>query len=192
MMNPNTMSVSQSPLTPAKARLSDQQKKDNHISSEKKRREAIRAGFDKLSTLVPGMEGQARSEAIVLGATVHFMQDEIARRHTVTQLAINAGWSRQQVEEVYTRFENTLRAQEQSAEAAAAGLGQGQQAPYNGQGQFQNVYQVPQPATQPAVQPQVTPSTMPQQQAPQPATAQLASRPKSNSPVRTPEEKDAE
>ncbi|KXS96636.1 hypothetical protein AC578_6906 [Pseudocercospora eumusae] len=188
MMNTTTMSVSQSPITPAKARLSDQQKKDNHITSEKKRREAIRAGFDKLSTLVPGMEGQARSEAIVLGATVHFMQDEIARRHTVTQLAINAGWSRQQVEEVYNRFENTLRAQEQSAEAAAAGLSQGQQAPYNGQSQFQNVYQVPQPV----IQPQVTPSTMPQPQAPQPATAPDANRPKSKSPVRTPEEEDAE
>ncbi|EME82836.1 uncharacterized protein MYCFIDRAFT_182649 [Pseudocercospora fijiensis CIRAD86] len=183
-MNPNYMPVSQSPLTPAKARLSDQQKKDNHITSEKKRREAIRAGFDKLSTLVPGMEGQARSEAIVLGATVQFMQDEIARRHTVTQLAINAGWSRQQVEEVFNRIENALRAQEQNAEAAAAGLAQTQ---YNGQGQFQNVYQVPQP-----VQPQVTPSTMPQQQPPQSAPEQDASRPKSKSPVRTPEQKDAE
>lgn len=48
-------------------RLTDAEKKQNHIISEQKRRQAIRHGFDRLASLVPGMEGQGRSEALVLG-----------------------------------------------------------------------------------------------------------------------------
>jgi len=62
------------------SRLSDQQKKKNHILSEAKRREAIRAEFDRLATLVPGMEGQGRSEAVVLQATVEFMREQVGRK----------------------------------------------------------------------------------------------------------------
>lgn len=47
-------------------RLSEQEKKNNHIASEQKRRMAIREGFDRLTEIVPGLEGQGRSESIVL------------------------------------------------------------------------------------------------------------------------------
>jgi hypothetical protein len=47
-------------------RLSEQEKKNNHIASEQKRRLAIREGFDRLTEIVPGLEGQGRSESIVL------------------------------------------------------------------------------------------------------------------------------
>lgn len=47
-------------------RLSEQEKKNNHIASEQKRRMAIREGFDRLTEIVPGLEGQGRSENIVL------------------------------------------------------------------------------------------------------------------------------
>jgi heteromeric Ino2p/Ino4p transcription factor len=61
-------------------RLTEQQKKENHIRSEQKRREAIREGFDRLASIVPGMEGQGRSEAVVLQATLDYMREQIGRR----------------------------------------------------------------------------------------------------------------
>lgn len=55
-----------------KPRLTEHEKKHNHIASEQKRRQAIREGFDGLADIVPGLTGQGRSEAIVLqGATSH-------------------------------------------------------------------------------------------------------------------------
>lgn len=55
-----------------KPRLTEQEKKNNHIASEQKRRQAIREGFDEIADIVPGLKGQGRSEALVLeGATNH-------------------------------------------------------------------------------------------------------------------------
>ncbi|KAM7202445.1 hypothetical protein V8F33_002853 [Rhypophila sp. PSN 637] len=61
-------------------RLTEEEKKNNHIASEQKRRMAIREGFDKLSTIVPGLEGQARSEALVLRSTVNYMEKALMER----------------------------------------------------------------------------------------------------------------
>jgi heteromeric Ino2p/Ino4p transcription factor len=85
-----------------KPRLSETEKKANHIASgthlsragpadaraaEQKRREAIREGFDRLARMVPGMEGQGRSEGLVLGKTVEYMLEQLAtRRDLVSQL----------------------------------------------------------------------------------------------------------
>lgn len=63
-----------------KPRLTEQEKKNNHIASEQKRRAAIREGFDRLTELVPGLEGQGRSESIVLKKTVDFMHLQIKER----------------------------------------------------------------------------------------------------------------
>ncbi|KAF8477356.1 hypothetical protein BDZ91DRAFT_638645, partial [Kalaharituber pfeilii] len=52
--------------SPPRARLTEQEKKNNHIASEQKRRNAIREGFDRLTELIPGCEGQGRSEGMVL------------------------------------------------------------------------------------------------------------------------------
>lgn len=57
-----------------KPRLSAEQKKANHIESERKRRDTIRQRFEKLADLVPDCEGQARSEGTVLAATVNYIQ----------------------------------------------------------------------------------------------------------------------
>lgn len=51
-------------------RLTDAEKKQNHIISEQKRRQAIRQGFDRLAAMTPGMAGMGRSEAAVLNAAV--------------------------------------------------------------------------------------------------------------------------
>ena len=64
-------------------RLTEAQKKENHIRSEQKRREAIREGFDRRTELVPGLEGQGRSESVVLKKSVDYMRqcvDERRRR----------------------------------------------------------------------------------------------------------------
>ncbi|KAI0008672.1 hypothetical protein F4779DRAFT_618310 [Xylariaceae sp. FL0662B] len=68
-----------------KPRLTEEEKKQNHIASEQKRREAIRAGFDRLCELVPGLEGQGRSEGLVLKKTVDHMREALVRRRELVQ-----------------------------------------------------------------------------------------------------------
>jgi heteromeric Ino2p/Ino4p transcription factor len=60
-----------------KPRLTEQEKKNNHIASEQKRRQAIREGFDRLADLTPGYEGQGRSENIVLQAALVHMNKNL-------------------------------------------------------------------------------------------------------------------
>jgi heteromeric Ino2p/Ino4p transcription factor len=70
-----------------KPRLTDQEKKNNHIASEQKRRAAIREGFDRLTELVPGLEGQGRSESVVLKKTVDFLRSQLdERRELVAEI----------------------------------------------------------------------------------------------------------
>ena len=47
---------------------------------EQKRRQAIREGFDRLTELVPGLEGQGRSESVVLKKTVDYMRAQLDER----------------------------------------------------------------------------------------------------------------
>ena len=81
-----------------KPRLSEQEKKNNHIASEQKRREAIRAGFDRLADIVPGMEGQGRSEATVLQATVQYTKEQINERKRLLDTAKRMGIDVSQLE----------------------------------------------------------------------------------------------
>lgn len=86
------MPGSQSPPAGAdRPRLSEAQKKENHIRSEQKRREAIREGFDRLAAIVPGMEGQGRSEAVVLEATIKYLRDKIVERQNIISKAKEKG-----------------------------------------------------------------------------------------------------
>ncbi|KAI9892954.1 MAG: hypothetical protein M1814_000838 [Vezdaea aestivalis] len=75
--------VKRAPRMLQQPRLTERQKKANHIASEKKRREAIRAGFDRISEVVPGLEGLARSEGHVLVQTVKYLQDETEKRRAL-------------------------------------------------------------------------------------------------------------
>ncbi|KAJ9152103.1 hypothetical protein NKR23_g2679 [Pleurostoma richardsiae] len=69
-----------------KPRLTEEEKKQNHIASEQKRRQAIREGFDRLTELVPGLEGQGRSEGLVLKRTVEYMREQLEERRRLVQL----------------------------------------------------------------------------------------------------------
>jgi heteromeric Ino2p/Ino4p transcription factor len=54
-------------------------------SPEQKRRQAIREGFDRLTELVPGLEGQGRSESIVLNKTVSYMRQQLREREQLVE-----------------------------------------------------------------------------------------------------------
>ncbi|CAK3751462.1 bHLH domain-containing [Lecanosticta acicola] len=99
-----------------KSRLSEMEKRDNHIKSEKKRREAIRQGFDRLARIVPGMEGQGRSEAIVLQATVNYMKEKIAEKERLRQMALEKGYSMQDFEQIYREAEKQVRIEDEERE----------------------------------------------------------------------------
>lgn len=70
-------------LDKEKPRLTEQEKKINHIASEQKRRAAIREGFDRLTELVPGLEGQGRSESVVLRKSVDFIHAKLQERQSL-------------------------------------------------------------------------------------------------------------
>jgi heteromeric Ino2p/Ino4p transcription factor len=93
-----TSSPSSSKDTPtnsaaAKVRLTDQEKKNNHIASEQKRRQAIREGFDRLADIVPGMKGQGRSENLVLQNTIDYLKSQIVEYEELLAIAKEKGVS---------------------------------------------------------------------------------------------------
>ena len=71
--------------------LSDEQKKANHIASEAKRRTMIREAYDDLASEVPGMDGQGRSEAVLLDATVTYLREADARKAGLRAHALQKG-----------------------------------------------------------------------------------------------------
>jgi heteromeric Ino2p/Ino4p transcription factor len=78
--------------TSDKTRLTEQEKKQNHIQSEQKRRQAIREGFDDLAALVPGCKGQGRSEATVLfGAVDHITAMLVERYRLMARVSERGG-----------------------------------------------------------------------------------------------------
>ncbi len=81
----STTSDQNLPSTPEKPRLTEQEKKNNHIASEQKRRAAIREGFDRLTELVPGLEGQGRSESVVLKKSVDYMREMLQERRDLVR-----------------------------------------------------------------------------------------------------------
>lgn len=106
-------------LTADKPRLSEQEKKNNHIASEQKRRAAIREGFDELAALIPGMKGQGRSEAIVLEGTAKFIRELLAERW---RLMMRVG-ERGGAVERWELDAATMGVAREAAEEEAAGMG---------------------------------------------------------------------
>ncbi|KAK9241445.1 hypothetical protein V1525DRAFT_393170 [Lipomyces kononenkoae] len=60
---------------PNRELLTEEQRRKNHISSEKKRRDIIKQGFDELSHLVPVLRAGGFSKSTVLGHVVEFLSD---------------------------------------------------------------------------------------------------------------------
>jgi septum formation protein len=59
--------------------------------TEQKRRQAIREGFDRLTEIVPGLEGQGRSEGLVLKRTVEYMRQQIEERRALVDRIEKSG-----------------------------------------------------------------------------------------------------
>ncbi|KAG5749944.1 hypothetical protein H9Q72_005026 [Fusarium xylarioides] len=93
MSSPNNKSPANGDAGAAdeKPRLTEEEKKQNHIASEQKRRQAIREGFDRLTELVPGLEGQGRSEGLVLKRTVDYMREQLSERQALVDRIEQAG-----------------------------------------------------------------------------------------------------
>ncbi|KAF4302190.1 hypothetical protein SLS57_005155 [Botryosphaeria dothidea] len=103
---------------PEKPRLTEEEKKNNHIASEQKRRQAIRQGFDRLASIVPGMEGQGRSEAIVLEHTVKYMREQYAEQQRLVDAARAKGIDPASIPGLPENYKETLDSQ--TARDAAA------------------------------------------------------------------------
>ena len=52
---------------------------------EKKRRDNIRSGFDGLAGIVPGMEGRARSEGVVLFGAIDYVRRLMLERRAMIE-----------------------------------------------------------------------------------------------------------
>lgn len=72
-------------------------RKRSHVVAEKKRREAIRKGFDQLTAIIPGLDARhARSEAIVIAKCVEILDKLITENNQLKELAegreLVVGW----------------------------------------------------------------------------------------------------
>lgn len=102
-----TRSGKKSTKTSERPHLTESEKKNNHITSEQKRRQNIRTGYDRLSETVPRLEGLARSEAYVLQETVAFGRALVTRRLELIQtlkergLEVKPEWEYQVVPDLF-------------------------------------------------------------------------------------------
>ncbi|RKF80636.1 putative bhlh family transcription factor protein [Golovinomyces cichoracearum] len=62
---------------PARENLTEEQKRENHIKSEQKRRTLIREGFEDLNELVPGLQGGGFSKSVVLAQAADWLENLI-------------------------------------------------------------------------------------------------------------------
>ena len=76
----------------SKQRLTAHQKNTNHKDAENKRRNAIRDQFSALSYIVPGTEGQERSEYVMLQKSVSYLREILEeRRELISQVEKRGG-----------------------------------------------------------------------------------------------------
>ena len=64
-------------IKPTRENLTEDQKRENHIKSEQKRRTLIREGFEDLGELVPGLRGGGFSKSAVLIMAADWLEDLI-------------------------------------------------------------------------------------------------------------------
>lgn len=82
----------------ARENLSEEQKRNNHILSEQKRRNLIRQGFDDMCSLVPGLRGGGFSKSAMLTQAADWLEDmmrgnEILRGQLAELKNMNGGFA---------------------------------------------------------------------------------------------------
>lgn len=70
-------------IKPTRENLTEDQKRENHIKSEQKRRTLIREGFEDLGELVPGLRGGGFSKSAVLIMAADWLEDLIQGNETL-------------------------------------------------------------------------------------------------------------
>lgn len=76
----------------ARENLTEEQKRENHIRSEQKRRTLIKEGFDDLCDLVPGLKGGGFSKSTMLVMTAEWLEDLLRGNEMLaSQLSIIEG-----------------------------------------------------------------------------------------------------
>ncbi|KAL7795243.1 hypothetical protein V8C37DRAFT_48274 [Trichoderma ceciliae] len=75
-------------IKPPRENLSEEQKRENHIRSEQKRRTLIKEGFDDLCDIVPGLKGGGFSKSTMLTMTGEWLEELlVGNRELAAQLA---------------------------------------------------------------------------------------------------------
>lgn len=65
--------------------MTDQEKKANHIRSERKRRDNVRAGMIKLSHMIPGAHELFKSEIKMVDAYTKYVEQLLVERQAMVQ-----------------------------------------------------------------------------------------------------------
>ncbi|KHO02032.1 bHLH family transcription factor [Metarhizium album ARSEF 1941] len=74
---------------PPRENLSEEQKRENHIRSEQKRRTQIKEGFDDLGELVPGLKGGGFSKSTTLAMAAEWL-DELLRGNKALAMQVSS------------------------------------------------------------------------------------------------------
>lgn len=72
---------------PPRENLTDEQKRENHIKSEQKRRTLIKEGFDDLCDLVPGLKGGGFSKSTMLTMAADWLEEIMRGNEELRQTA---------------------------------------------------------------------------------------------------------
>jgi heteromeric Ino2p/Ino4p transcription factor len=90
-----------------KQRLSEVEKKSNHIASEKRRRSVIRKQCQTIAEMVPGLEDKYRSEAQVMEGAKGFIEENVDEQKKLLEKARRLGLQAEQYDsEKHWRYEN--------------------------------------------------------------------------------------
>lgn len=106
-----------------KARLTDEQKKNNHNTSEQARRQAIREQFEQLANMMPGWEGKGASEAKVMEAAVGYLKEQLQKKDELNErgVKIEAVVTEAEFDKIYN--DEAARAEERQRQREEAGAG---------------------------------------------------------------------
>lgn len=74
-----------------KARLTDAEKKANHVASEQKRRQKIRDAYKRIARIVPGAEGKERSEETLLRLYLAYVKELTEQRQLLIEMVESEG-----------------------------------------------------------------------------------------------------
>ncbi|GAB7341861.1 hypothetical protein MBLNU457_g0180t1 [Dothideomycetes sp. NU457] len=106
-----------------KARLTDEQKKNNHNTSEQARRQAIREQFEQLANMMPGWEGKGASEAKVMEAAVGYLKEQLQKKGELNEKGVKLDGllTESEFDKIYN--DEAARAEERQRQREEAGDG---------------------------------------------------------------------